>query len=103
MNMSESAHQENMLSAASAAADAAKQTRELMRQLVAKDRAITDEQIKHMVNRFLMWRLPEPFRPDNGIGFKPPSHPNHPWPVGTNLFDADQAEAMVRHMIEDLP
>lgn len=24
-------------------------------------------------------------------------------PVGTNLFDAQQAEAMVRHMIQGLP
>lgn len=68
---------------------------------------MTDEQIKHMVDRFLMWRLPEHFNPDNGIGFKPP-FPEEPmrsrhWPVGTNLFDAMQAEVMVRHMIEGMP
>jgi hypothetical protein len=28
---------------------------------------MTDEQIKHMVNRFLGWRLPENFQPDAGI------------------------------------
>jgi len=25
---------------------------------------MTDEQIKYMVNRFLAWRLPQPWRPD---------------------------------------
>lgn len=64
----------------------------------------TDSQIKHMVNRFLMWRLPERWHPDNGISFTPP-YADEPmrsrhWPVGTNLFDYTQAEAMVRHMIE---
>lgn len=67
---------------------------------------MTDDQIKHMVQRFLMWRLPDPFRPDNGISFTPP-FPEEPmrsrhWPIGTNVFDADQAEAMVRHMVEGL-
>lgn len=39
MNMSESAHQENMLSAASAAASAAQRSEQLLRKLVEKDRA----------------------------------------------------------------
>jgi hypothetical protein len=68
---------------------------------------VSDDQIKHMVNRFLSWRLPEPFHPDAGVSFKP-SFPDEPmrsrhWPVGTNLFNADQAEAMVRHMLDSLP
>lgn len=63
-----------------------------------------DAQIKHMVDRFLSWRLPENFRPDAGISFKPEfnEHTPHPMrhePLGTNLFDATQAEAMVRHMV----
>lgn len=66
----------------------------------------SEAQIKHMVDRFLGWRLPENFRPDNGISFKqviyegmaPENQAAH-WPVGTNLFDYDQAEAMVRHML----
>lgn len=62
---------------------------------------MNDVQIKHMVNRFLMWRLPEPFRPDAGISFTPPPRPEW-WPIGTNLFDANQAEAMVRHMVDGL-
>jgi len=65
--------------------------------------ALSDDQIKHMVDRFLMWTLPSGFHPDNGISFVPPSHPNHLWPVGTNLFDAKQADAMVRHMLAGLP
>lgn len=68
---------------------------------------MTDDQIKHMVNRFLAWRLPDNFNPDDGISFKstfndhmdPPSRHE---PMGTNLFDYAQAEAMVRHMVEGL-
>lgn len=74
---------------------------------------MTDEQIKHMVNRFLGWKLPQNFRPDAGISFaaeynveynaqqgRPPSRHE---PVGTNLLDATQADAMVRYMLEGLP
>lgn len=71
---------------------------------------MTDEQIKHMVNRFLMWKLPrDTFNPDCGISFdKGPVNAHTPWPSqyepsGTNLFDATQADAMVRHMIEGMP
>lgn len=64
---------------------------------------MNEEQIKHMVNKFLSWKLPEDFQPDAGINYDPSKHhPNHP-PVGTNLFTATQAEAMVRHMLEGLP
>jgi hypothetical protein len=61
-----------------------------------------DAMVKHMVGRFLTWKLPEHFSPDNGIRFTPPD-PRYPWPVGTNLLDAIQAEAMVRHMLDGLP
>lgn len=68
---------------------------------------MTDDQIKHMVQRFLSWKLPDPFRPDNGITFTPrlaeePLRSRH-WPLGTNLLDATQAEAMVRHMLDGMP
>lgn len=65
---------------------------------------MTDDQIKHMANRFLGWRLPEPFNPDGGISFKRPNYDPSidAHPVGTNLFDATQAEAMVRYMVEGL-
>lgn len=66
-----------------------------------------EDMIKHMVNRFLGWRLPDNFSPDAGISFKSTSHEGTPFerknePIGTNLFDATQAEAMVRHMLEGL-
>jgi hypothetical protein len=68
-----------------------------------------DYQIKHMVDRFLGWKLPENFNPDNGISFDADAakklHPqNHRHePVGTNLLDAQQAEAMIRYLVEGLP
>jgi NTP pyrophosphatase (non-canonical NTP hydrolase) len=70
--------------------------------------AINNEQIQHMVERFLQWRLPKNFNPDGGISFKADfnEHTAHPMkhdPIGTNLFDAEQTEAMVRHMLDGLP
>ena len=69
---------------------------------------MTPEQIKHMVDRFLSYRLPENFAPDGGISFKRvfnegTEHEFKAAPSGTNLLDATQAEAMVRHMVEGLP
>lgn len=70
---------------------------------------MTDDQIKHMRDRFLSWRLPADFRPDGGVQFdadaamKLDSRNLRYEPYGTNLFDARQAEAMVRHMVEGLP
>lgn len=69
--------------------------------------ALNDDQIKHMVNRFLGWKLPDSFNPDGGISFKKTfnEHTTHPIkrePSGTNLFDATQADAMVRYMIEGM-
>ena len=69
---------------------------------------ITEVQIKYMVYRFLSWKLPENFNPDAGISFKAAfnEHTAHPMkhvPSGTNLFDATQAEAMVRYMVEGIP
>lgn len=71
---------------------------------------MTDDQIKQMVQRFLMWKLPTSFSPDNGISFKPP-YSEEPlrsrhWPVGTNLLSAHEAETMLRYLlegIEDIP
>jgi Lar family restriction alleviation protein len=67
-----------------------------------------EDQIKHMADRFLGWRLPENFHPDGGISFKKTFNDHMPTPMkneptGTNLFDAEQATAMVRYMIEGLP
>ncbi len=67
-----------------------------------------EAQIKYMVDRFLGWKLPESFNPDGGISFKKTfnDHTAHPMknePTGTNLFDAIQADAMVRYMTEGVP
>jgi len=69
---------------------------------------MTPDQIKHMVNRFLTWKLPEDFHPDGGIKFEPIANPGSKFeykrePVGTNLFTATQATAMIEHMLEGLP
>lgn len=67
---------------------------------------LTDDQIKHMVNRFLAWKLPEDFTPDAGISFKPILRDGEPWPevwpVGTNLLMATRAEAMIRYMVDGI-
>ena len=73
----------------------------------AEAAGVTDDQIDHMVDRFLNWKLPENFNPDGGISFQKTTNENTPWPhksepVGTNLFDAQQAKAMVLHMVEGL-
>ena len=66
---------------------------------------MTDEQIKHMVDRFLSWKLPENFNPDAGISYTRPKYAPEvdARPSGTNLLDATQADAMVRHMLEGMP
>ena len=69
---------------------------------------MTNKQIKYMVNRFLGWRLPSPWYPDGGISFKEFGNEGTPHqyrnePTGTNLFDATQAEVMVRHMLDGMP
>lgn len=75
----------------------------------APSRAIlTPEQVKHMVDRFLGWKLPDDFQPDGGVVFAKTIHfgsaHEHTFePVGTNLLTATQAEAMVRYMLEGLP
>lgn len=65
---------------------------------------MTEEQIKHMVDRFLGWKLPEKFKPDAGISYTPlPYGKSAGIPTGTNLFDAEQAAAMVRYLVDGLP
>lgn len=72
---------------------------------------LSDAKIKHMVDRFLMWKLPADFNPDGGISFdpvvsyfgSPEKRDQRREPVGTNLLTATQAEAMVRHMLEGMP
>lgn len=74
---------------------------------------MTDEQIKHMAERFLGWNLPDDFNPDAGISFEPEFNveymaklgkpPCRHKPSGTNLFDYRQAKAMVEYMLGGLP
>lgn len=70
--------------------------------------SMTEEQIKHMVDRFLQWRLPEHFNPDGGISFEQTANAGtfreyKREPVGTNLLDVQQAKAMVRYMVDGMP
>lgn len=66
---------------------------------------MNDAQIKHMVDRFLVWKLPYNFKPDNGISAVRPNYaPEVSWePMGTNLLDGIQATEMVYHMVAGLP
>lgn len=58
-----------------------------------------------MVTRFLSWKLPKDFAPDCGISFDGRKddewNKNKTWPVGTNLLSADQARAMIMHLLGD--
>lgn len=59
-----------------------------------------------MVNRFLAWKIPERFFPDNSISFSPRSYQTFDsphWPTGTNLLDAEQAKEMFRHCVVAAP
>lgn len=68
-----------------------------------------EAEIDAMVGRFLGWSLPEDFCPDAGISFEPEYNhdynasrglpPSRHSPTGTNLFDADQARAMIKHIL----
>ena len=62
----------------------------------------TQNIIKRIVDRFLGWKLPDDFSPDCGISFNRIANRQDRqqlgpcwWPVGTNLFTADQTEAML--------
>lgn len=69
---------------------------------------MTDEQIKYLVDRFLMWKLPAGFNPDGGISFEPlgnkgTAHEYKREPSGTNLIGSTEAHEMVRYMIAGMP
>lgn len=69
---------------------------------------MTEAQIKYMVNRFLGWPLPKDFSPDGGVEFERIGSKGTPYeferaPSGTNLLHFQQAEAMVRYMIDGMP
>jgi len=67
---------------------------------------MNEKQRQHMRDRFLNWTLPSNFNPDGGITFERSKSAvkfNHPWPTGTNVLDACQAEEMVKYIVEGLP
>jgi Holliday junction resolvasome RuvABC endonuclease subunit len=69
---------------------------------------MNEQQIKHMIEQFLGWKLPADFHPDGGVSFKADfnEHTAHPMkhvPTGTNLLNYTQAKAMVEHMLDGLP
>ena len=72
------------------------------------DNAMNDTQVKHMVDRFLSYRFPADMQPDGGLSIRRvfnegTPHQYEATPSGTNLLNAVQAEAMVRHMLEGMP
>jgi len=55
---------------------------------------------KAMVDAFLCWKLPKDFHPDAGISFDRRNDYEGPhWPIGTNLFTAEQAAKMFKDCI----
>lgn len=68
-----------------------------------------EELVEKMVDRFLGWKLPEGFSPDAGISFKPEYNveymakqgkpPCRHKPIGTNLFSAIEAKAMIEYLL----
>lgn len=61
--------------------------------------------VPHLAARFLSWKLPPDFHPDAGISFVPDYNNGTPQggrhePTGTNLLNAEQAFAMVRHLLD---
>lgn len=65
--------------------------------------ALSRPGIDGMVDRFLGWPLPKTFRPDCGISFDGRKddewNKNKTWPVGTNLFNAEEARAMFEYVL----
>lgn len=69
-----------------------------------RTRQPSEEAVRDMVDRFLRWPLPKTFAPDCGISFDGRKadqwNPNGKgWPIGTNLFTADEARQMFEHVL----
>lgn len=80
--------------------------------MIEGDKAIlprfTDAQIEHMISRFLTWRIPDDFQPDNGVSFEPFGNVGTAMEyrrelTGTNLFGPAQTREMIEHMLDGLP
>ena len=68
--------------------------------------SVPDDVIEQAVNRFLSWKLPKDFHPDGGIVFIPTKgrgYDSPHWPIGTNLFTAEQAREMLRYALAAAP
>lgn len=64
-----------------------------------KAQVVSVPDVREMVNRFLGWKLPQDFGPDCGISFDREYAAKWSWPVGTNLFTADQARQLFEHAL----
>jgi len=58
---------------------------------------ILEEVLKIAVDRFLGWKLPKDFQPDGGISFKSGVCET----IGTHLFTAQQANEMLKYVLEE--
>jgi len=56
-----------------------------------------EEVLKIAVDRFLGWKLPKDFQPDGGISFKSGVCET----IGTHLFTAQQANEMLKYVLEE--
>lgn len=77
----------------------AAQVRELQETVTALQKPAEARVTDAMVTRFLGWKLPDDFAPDCGISFTAPK--NTHWPSGTNLLHAQQARAMLEHILSE--
>lgn len=101
-------HPQVVVTAARAALSAARPSREGEMREALEASAAYEDQIKHMVNRFLSYPFPADINPDGGLSIRRVFNEGTPYefkatPSGTNLLNAVQAEAMVRHMMAGLP
>ncbi len=61
-------------------------------------------EVEQMTQRFLAWKLPADFHPDDGISFDPIMNLGTEFqrrrePIGTNLFNYNQAKAMIEYLL----
>ncbi len=68
--------------------------------------SVPDDMIEQAVTRFLSWKLPKDFHPDDGVVFIPTKGRGYDspyWPYGTNLLNAQQARDMLRYVLAVAP
>lgn len=65
------------------------------------------DMVSAIVDRFLRWPLPKTFSPDCGITFDGRGlnvfGQTKQWPIGTNLFNAEEARQMIEYLIDADP